>query len=378
MLPTGWRELRAAGIPAGPIYNYAQAFADPQVQHLDMVQTVRRSDGSELPLLRGPVSVNGQAPAVRKAPPALGEDTLAVLAGLGLTAEQIAGLVAAGVVLDGAGPAAPAVDRPWLSCGMLSAHGEVAVLVIDNPAMRNAITHAMWQQFEALLAGLAADDAVKVVVVRGAGEHFSAGADIASVQEHPARPRHGAATAAGHHGCRGRAGRASPSPPSPRSTATAWAAAGRLPAPATSGWPADRAVFGVTPAKIGIVYPLSGIQRLVELAGPATAKYLLLSGDFVGAHEALRLGLATKVLAGTVLGSRSAPLRCAWPRARSSPTRRTRQLVNALGASPATSVAELSAYWQQEMVRSADAEIGIAAFLAKETPRFTWVGPAGG
>lgn len=98
------RELRAAGIPAGPIYNYAQAFADPQVQHLNMVQTVLRSDGSELPLLRGPVSVNGQAPAVRKAPPALGEDTLAVLAGLGLSAEQITGLVEAGVVL-----AAPAV-----------------------------------------------------------------------------------------------------------------------------------------------------------------------------------------------------------------------------------------------------------------------------
>ncbi|MHA7305232.1 CaiB/BaiF CoA transferase family protein [Arthrobacter sp. TMN-49] len=92
------RELRAAGIPAGPIYNYAQAFADPQVQYLNMVQTVTRSDGSELPLLRGPVSVNGQAPAVRKAPPALGEDTVAILNGLGLSAEQIAGLVAAGVV----------------------------------------------------------------------------------------------------------------------------------------------------------------------------------------------------------------------------------------------------------------------------------------
>lgn len=90
--------LRAAGIPAGPIYNYAQAFADPQVQHLAMVQTVHRGDGSELPLLRGPVSINGSAVPVAKAPPLLGEDTLSVLTGLGLTSAQINGLVEAGVV----------------------------------------------------------------------------------------------------------------------------------------------------------------------------------------------------------------------------------------------------------------------------------------
>lgn len=95
-------DLRAEGIPAGPIYNYEQAFADPQVQHLQMVQTVLRSDGTALPLLRGPVSVNGRAPVVAKAPPALGQDTLAILEGLGLSAEQITGLMEAGVVYDGA------------------------------------------------------------------------------------------------------------------------------------------------------------------------------------------------------------------------------------------------------------------------------------
>jgi CoA:oxalate CoA-transferase len=94
-----WVEaLRTAGIPVGPIYNYAQAFADPQVVHLDMVQHVTRADGSDLPLLRGPLSVGGVPTVVRKAPPGLGEDTLAVLAGLGLTEDQVAGLVDAGIV----------------------------------------------------------------------------------------------------------------------------------------------------------------------------------------------------------------------------------------------------------------------------------------
>jgi CoA:oxalate CoA-transferase len=93
--------LRAAGIPAGPIYNYEQAFADPQVVHLDMVQHVSRPDGSDLPLLRGPLSIGGVGTKIRRAPPGLGEDTLRVLAELGLTDEQVAGLASAGVISTG-------------------------------------------------------------------------------------------------------------------------------------------------------------------------------------------------------------------------------------------------------------------------------------
>ena len=97
-------ELRRIGIPAGPILNYEQVFQDPQVQHLDMVRQTVRRDGSALPLLRGPISVDGIAPGITKPPPALGEDTRAVLDGLGLTTEQIDGLLAAGIVTE-PGPA---------------------------------------------------------------------------------------------------------------------------------------------------------------------------------------------------------------------------------------------------------------------------------
>ena len=94
-----WVEaFRKARIPTGPIYNYQQVFEDPQVKHLDMVQHVTRADGTDLPLLRGPISVDGKALRIRKAPPALGEDTEAVLAELGLTDDQVAGLLAAGIV----------------------------------------------------------------------------------------------------------------------------------------------------------------------------------------------------------------------------------------------------------------------------------------
>ena len=93
-------ELRRIGIPAGPILNYEQVFQDQQVLHLDMVKQTVRRDGSALPLLRGPISIDGVAPGITKAPPALGEDTRALLDGLGLTAEQIDGLLAAGIVTE--------------------------------------------------------------------------------------------------------------------------------------------------------------------------------------------------------------------------------------------------------------------------------------
>src|SRR6185312_14606269 len=56
--------------------------------------------------------------------------------------------------------------------------GQVATLTIDNPGRRNALTGAMWDSFAPLLAELASDDAVAALVVRGADDDFSAGADI--------------------------------------------------------------------------------------------------------------------------------------------------------------------------------------------------------
>ena len=65
-----------------------------------MVRTVNRYDGTELPLLRGPLSVNGEPTPVRKAPPALGEDTRKVLEDMALTPEQIDKLIASGIVRE--------------------------------------------------------------------------------------------------------------------------------------------------------------------------------------------------------------------------------------------------------------------------------------
>ena len=64
----------------------------------DGAKHVTRADGSDLPLLRGPLSIDGRPLEIRKAPPALGEDTRAVLDALGLSETQVQGLIDAGVV----------------------------------------------------------------------------------------------------------------------------------------------------------------------------------------------------------------------------------------------------------------------------------------
>ena len=93
--------FRKAGIPAGPVHRLDDVFADPQVQALQMVQEVTPDVGLPLPIVRGPITVDGQIPRVRLAPPALGRDSRDVLRVVGLSEAEIEDLVHAGVVAVG-------------------------------------------------------------------------------------------------------------------------------------------------------------------------------------------------------------------------------------------------------------------------------------
>lgn len=101
--------LNEVGIPCGPIYNYAQAVESEQTRSLGLVQLTHRSDGSELKLLRGPLSVDAEPLNIRLAPPHLGEHTMEVLDGMGLGTEEIDHLVAIGAV--GTGRTLAATER---------------------------------------------------------------------------------------------------------------------------------------------------------------------------------------------------------------------------------------------------------------------------
>jgi crotonobetainyl-CoA:carnitine CoA-transferase CaiB-like acyl-CoA transferase len=92
------RILNDAGVPCGPIYRVDEAFADPQVRHLEMAQPVRSPVLGDLTILGHPVSHGARRLPIRSAAPELGQDNEEILTSLGYTEDQIAALAQRGVI----------------------------------------------------------------------------------------------------------------------------------------------------------------------------------------------------------------------------------------------------------------------------------------
>ncbi|WP_027961944.1 CaiB/BaiF CoA transferase family protein [Halomonas halodenitrificans] len=90
-------ELEARGIPGGPINTLSEVFDDPQVRHREMYRTLHR-DALEVPQVANPLRFDGASATSELAPPRLGQDSDALLAEMGLGADDIARLRRAGVV----------------------------------------------------------------------------------------------------------------------------------------------------------------------------------------------------------------------------------------------------------------------------------------
>lgn len=266
-----------------------------------------------------------------------------------------------------------ATEETRTACLRVEQSGPVATIVIDNAPRRNALNQVMWQQFAPLLDRLGEDPTVKVVVVRGAGGNFSAGADISNLLAILRDPERGA-----HDGGHVTAGEnALANFPKPTIAAIdgycvggAWQIAGACDIRIA----AANATFGITPAKVGIVYPLSGIERLVRLVGPGTAKYLLLTGDFISAYEAHDLGLLARVVPENGFWDEIQEFADRLASRSQLSTQAMKQIVNAIAIND-PGVASISNYWQDQMAASGEPEIGIRAFLSKETPAFNWIEP---
>jgi formyl-CoA transferase len=92
------RTLNEIGVPCGPIYAMNEVFADPQVRHLGMAAPVRHPSLGEQQVVNQPVSLSRTPGGVRTASPDKGQDTDAVLAEFGYSAQEIAELRKAGAI----------------------------------------------------------------------------------------------------------------------------------------------------------------------------------------------------------------------------------------------------------------------------------------
>jgi crotonobetainyl-CoA:carnitine CoA-transferase CaiB-like acyl-CoA transferase len=93
-----WVEvLEPAGVPCGPVYDYAQMFADPQVRQRRLVQYASDPELGEVPHIRTPIKI-GEGVRVRNVAPKLGEHDSEIFGRLGLSEAEIERLRAQGVV----------------------------------------------------------------------------------------------------------------------------------------------------------------------------------------------------------------------------------------------------------------------------------------
>lgn len=249
----------------------------------------------------------------------------------------------------------------------LTTAGAVATLTINRPDKRNALSFLMWSTFPEIAATVAADDAVRVLVVRG-GEHFSAGADIAEFttlrKDAEGATRYGQAV---------------------HDAGQALARLGKPTIAAITGFcigggceialacdlrvAADDARFGITPAKLGIVFGLSSTKQLVDVVGPAWAKQILYTADIVDASTALRIGLVNELHPAAELDKRVSELAGLIAARSQVSVRGAKSIIGRLTdghLDEDDAVRELYA----RSAASADYAEGVRAFLDKRPPRF--------
>jgi enoyl-CoA hydratase/carnithine racemase len=246
----------------------------------------------------------------------------------------------------------------------------VAWLVLRNPGRLNAVRMEMWQAIPGLVAELAADRDVRVVVMRGDGEEaFASGADISEFSTH----RKDAASAAAYE----------------RTTADAFGALTTFPKPlvamihgiciggglalATSTdlrVAADDATFALPAARLGLGYHLNGVERLVRLLGPATASELFFTARRYSAAEALRIGLVNQVVAKPDLEEFTR--RYAGAIAANAPLtlRAAKRAIVEVQRDPAARDVDAVQALIAACFGSADYAEGVRAFLEKRAPRF--------
>ena len=175
----------------------------------------------------------------------------------------------------------------------LESTGTVAVLTIDRPEKRNAMSFDMWSALPSLLDKVAGDDSVRALVIQGT-DHFSAGADISeftSLRADPAGAKR--YSEAVHNGERAIATLEKPTIAAIKGVCVGGGCEIALACDLRIA--SNDARFGITPAKLGIVYNATSTKRLVEAVGPAWASQILFTADLVDAATALRIGLVNEL-----------------------------------------------------------------------------------
>ena len=232
--------------------------------------------------------------------------------------------------------------------------GRVRLLTIDRPDRRNAVDLATVTAIAEAVAGAGADDAVRVVVLTGAGGHFCSGADLGGVEDTAFTDALGAALDALR------------SPQIVTMAAVDGAALGagvQLAVSCDLRVATTDARFGVPAAKLGLAVDHETVRRLAQLAGDSTARAMLLAADLVGGEAAHRMGFVQR------LGGLDGALAWAGEIAALAPLTIAAHKL-ALEATPPRADDPQVADARRRAWSSADLQEGLAAFRERRPPDF--------
>jgi enoyl-CoA hydratase len=246
--------------------------------------------------------------------------------------------------------------------------GAIATVTLSSPGRMNALDKAMWSQLGTAMQELGADDDLRCVVIRGAGDKaFAAGADIAEFKNERANAAQARAYSRGGIGwmhsvaeCRH---------PTVALIQGACVGGGLLIASQCDlRICSESARFGVPVKKLGLTESYDELQAMMRVIGPAASLEILLEGRIWGAREAYDKGLVSRVIADAEVVKEAyaaaqriadgAPLVARWHK------KFVRRL---LDPRPLTDAERDEGY---ACFDTEDFKTGVAAFLAKDKPRF--------
>jgi enoyl-CoA hydratase/carnithine racemase len=251
---------------------------------------------------------------------------------------------------------------------LVARDGGIATVVLSNPERMNALSRPIWARVAAVFAELDADEALRCVVLRGAGEKaFAAGADIAEFATERANVEQARAygsviqqamDAVAH--CR-----------HPVVAMIHGACVGgglEMAAVCDLRICGESSRFGVPVANLGLVMAYGELKGLIDLVGRATALEIVLEGRVFGAQEARDKGLVNRVVPDAEV--EAAALAAAQRIAAGAPLvhRWHKKFARRLAMPAPLSAAEYDESFA--CFGTADFRIGYQAFLAKRKPEF--------
>ncbi len=243
----------------------------------------------------------------------------------------------------------------------------IGTVRLDRPPM-NALNTQIQEELRAAALAATDDDAVRAVVVYGGPKVFAAGADIKEMRGM------GYAEMAARAGALSSAFDAVARIPKPVVAAvTGYALGGGCELALACDWRvvADDARLGQPEITLGVIPGAGGTQRLARLVGPARAKDLVMTGRFVGATEALALGLADRVVPAADVYAAALDLVRPFVTGPAQALRAAKQAVDGgLEMDLASALA-----WESQLFAALfatdDKAEGMAAFVEKRKPDFT-------